>query len=188
MLRTQPRLTSNHRNLNPSDFLQSFLLRPTTASNSMILKNLHETVAFSGPAPKILETIGLTKTQNTTNKTKEKKPLHLKPKLEPNLESHYSHIYKRLIGTHHPSSSMREFEGSRAHHVKSDRMVEMEKTSNTSAKSCRCLKPPVKEGEKTCTTQEGKSSYQGRKRNFLSPTSRRREKVGEGPLSKFLTS
>ena len=144
MLRTQPRLTSNHRNLNTDDFLQSFLLRPTTASNSMILKNLHETIAFSGPSPKIPEAISLTKTQNTTNKTKEKKPLHLKPRLEPNLDSHYSHIYKRLIRTHHPSSSLRELEGSRAHLVKSDHVVEKEKTSNTSVKSCRCLKPPVK--------------------------------------------
>ena len=137
-------------------------------SNSMILKNLHETIAFSGPAPKIPETIGLTKTQNTTNKTKEKKPLHLKPRPEPILESHYSHIYKRLIKTHHPISSMRELEGSRAHRVKSNRMVEMEKTSNTSAKSCRCLKPPVKEGEKTCTRQDGKSSYRGRERETFS--------------------
>ena len=144
MLRIQPHLTSNHRNLNTSDFLQSFLLRPTTASNSMILKNLHETIVFSSPAPKIPEAIGLTKTQNTTNKTKEKKPFHSKPRLEPNLESHYSHIYKRLIKTHHPSSSLRELEGSHAHLVKSNHMVEMEKTSNTSVKSCRCLKPPVK--------------------------------------------
>ena len=110
----------------------------------MILKNLHETNAFSGPAPKIPKAIGLTKTQNTTNKTKEKKPLHLKPKLETNLDSHYSHIYKRLIRTHHPSSSLRELEGSRMHHVKSDHVVEKEKTSNTSVKSCRYLKPPVK--------------------------------------------
>ena len=146
MLRTQPRLTSNHQNLNTGDFLQSFLLQPTTASNSMILKNLHETIAFSGPAPKIPETIGLTKTQNTTNKTKEKKLLQLKPRLEPNLESHYFHIYKRLIRTHHPSSSMRELEGLRTHHVKFDCVVEMEKTSNTSAKSCRCLKTPSERG------------------------------------------
>ena len=143
MLRTQPRLTSNHWNLNTGDFLQSFL-QPTTASNSMILKNLHETIAFSGLAPKIHEAIGLTKTQNTTNKTKEKKPLHFKPRLETNLDSHYSHIYKCLIRTHHPSSSLRELEGSRAHHVKFDHVVEKEKTSNTSVKSCRCLKPPVK--------------------------------------------
>ena len=110
----------------------------------MILKNLHETIVFSGPAPKIPEAIDLTKTQNTTNKTKEKKSLHLKPKLEPKLDNHYSHIYKRLIRTHHPSNSLSELEGSRTHLVKSDHMVEKEKTSNTSVKSCKCLKPPLK--------------------------------------------
>ena len=69
----------------------------------MFLKTPQKTTIFTGLVPKMPVTIGLTfnpntmihiKTQSTTNKTKERKPLHLKTRTELKMEDPYSQIYK----------------------------------------------------------------------------------------------
>ena len=80
-----------------------FSTDPPLQSAPCFSKTPQKTTVFTGPVPKMPVTIRLTfnpstmihtKTQSTTNKAKERKPLHLKTRTELKMEDPYSQIYK----------------------------------------------------------------------------------------------
>ena len=111
-LRAQAHRTNSHRNLKTGIFLSSFFLRPTSTSTTMFHKN---------PLPPIGQILRPrskkpTKTQNTTNKAKGRKSLHLKTRSKIKLEDLYSSIYIPYIQTHLPGRSWSGLESSHTHH------------------------------------------------------------------------